>query len=154
MSDSLTAREVFKIDEDAIIWEDSRWLCAHCSPAPLVGWLMFYSQRHVQGPAHFNADERVNFGLAVGHIEEKMLEITGALRAYTVAFGESVPHLHAHLIPRYEGAAPGATDDKPFEGYVSRRTRAPLRPRPVLDRLASPWRSDCFHPHGAGIRHR
>ena len=120
MSDSLTAREVFKIDEEAIIWEDSRWLCAHCSPAPLVGWLMFYSQRHVQGPAHFNADEAANFGLAVGHIEKKQLELTGCLRMYTVAFGESVPHLHAHLIPRYEGSAPNAVDDedKPFEGYA------------------------------------
>ena len=81
---------------------------------------MFYSQRHVQGPAHFNADEAANFGLAVGHIEKKQLELTGCLRMYTVAFGESVPHLHAHLIPRYEGSAPNAVDDedKPFEGYA------------------------------------
>jgi diadenosine tetraphosphate (Ap4A) HIT family hydrolase len=116
--DSLTARKVFKVDEEAIIWEDSRWLVAHCSPAPLLGWLMFYSQRHVQGPAHFNPDESVNFGLALGHVERKLLEITGALRIYTVAFGESTPHLHAHLIPRYEGKAPGADDEKLFEGYA------------------------------------
>eukprot|EP01052_Picozoa_sp_SAG31_P074374 SAG31_NODE_33488_length_343_cov_0.840164_1_plen_51_part_10 len=51
MSDSPTAREVFKIEEESILWEYSRWLVCRCSPAPLVGWLMFYSQRHVQGPA-------------------------------------------------------------------------------------------------------
>lgn len=79
-----------------VIWEDSRWLCSHCDPAPLPGWyerpqrvppvprtrtrtpsfrassaaadtngaaahrLMFYSQRHVQGPAKFNSDEAAN----------------------------------------------------------------------------------------------
>ena len=100
------------------IWEDSRWLCAHCAPAPLPGWLMFYSQRHVQGPAKFNSDEAANFGLAVRHIEQKLEELTGALRIYTVAFGESTAHLHAHLIPRYAGLAPGASEDKLFEGYA------------------------------------
>lgn len=100
------------------IWEDSRWLCAHCDPAPLPGWLMFYSQRHVQGPAKFNSDEAANFGLAVRHIEQKLEELTGALRIYTVAFGESTAHLHAHLIPRYAGLAPGASADKLFEGYA------------------------------------
>ena len=79
---------------------------------------MFYSRRHVQGPAHFNADEAANFGLALRHVESKLLQITKALRIYTVAFGESTAHLHAHLIPRYEGPAPGAALDKPFEGYA------------------------------------
>eukprot|EP01043_Picozoa_sp_COSAG02_P042082 COSAG02_NODE_3546_length_6583_cov_2.799661_5_plen_222_part_00 len=121
------------------IWEDSRWLCAHCSPAPLPGWLMFYSQRHVQGPAKFNSDEAANFGLAVRHIEQKLEELTGALRIYTVAFGESTAHLHAHLIPRYDGLAPGASEDKLFEGYAfgiagKQRSDPPLTPR-----VRPPW---------------
>lgn len=64
------------------------------------------------------AAPRLQFGLAVRHIEQKLEEITGALRIYTVAFGESTAHLHAHLIPRYEGLAPGAAEDKLFEGYA------------------------------------
>ena len=28
-------------------------------------------------------------------------EVTGALRIYTAAIGESAPHFHAHLVPRY-----------------------------------------------------
>ena len=28
-------------------------------------------------------------------------EITGALRIYTVAMGESFPHFHGHMVPRY-----------------------------------------------------
>ena len=28
-------------------------------------------------------------------------DVTGALRIYTAALGESFPHLHAHLVPRY-----------------------------------------------------
>lgn len=35
------------------------------------------------------------------HVEKKLLEATGALRVYTILIGETGPHLHAHMIPRY-----------------------------------------------------
>ena len=70
-------------------------------PAPLPGWLMFHSQRHIHSPASMNAAERASFGPCIGHIMELLEQATGCERIYLTAFGESFPHLHAHLIPRY-----------------------------------------------------
>ena len=92
------------------IFENDLWLMRH-SPPPhvLPGWMMFHPQRHVQGPAHFTDDEAANFGLALRHVSKTLEEVTGALRIYTVAFGESFPHMHAHLVPRYVEMPDGAT---------------------------------------------
>ena len=70
-------------------------------PARLVGWLMFHSQRHLHSPASMTAAERASFGPTVGHVMEVLEQATGCERIYMTAFGESFPHLHAHLIPRY-----------------------------------------------------
>jgi diadenosine tetraphosphate (Ap4A) HIT family hydrolase len=63
---------------------------------------MFHTQRHVQGPAHFNDAEAATFGPVLRHVSRAVEQASGALRVYFVAFGESTPHMHAHLIPRYE----------------------------------------------------
>lgn len=79
-----------------------RRMVYHVDPAPLVGWLMFHSQRHLHSPASMSASERTSFGPTLGHVMELLQEATGCERIYLTAFGESFPHLHAHLIPRYE----------------------------------------------------
>jgi diadenosine tetraphosphate (Ap4A) HIT family hydrolase len=70
----------------------------------LPGHLLLHSQRHVHGPADFTDEEAGNFVFAVRHVERLLLEITQAERIYTVLIGETGPHLHAHLIPRYSDA--------------------------------------------------
>ncbi|MCY4111535.1 MAG: hypothetical protein OXF96_06300 [Chloroflexi bacterium] len=85
-----------------VIFANDLWFVRHTPPpAPLVGWMMLHPQRHVQGPAHFTDEETENFGPVLRHLTRTLEEVTGALRIYVVAFGESVPHMHAHLAPRY-----------------------------------------------------
>jgi diadenosine tetraphosphate (Ap4A) HIT family hydrolase len=85
-----------------VIWENDLWFVRHApSPAGLAGWTMLNSQRHVQGPAHFTDEEAASFGPVLRHVTRTLEEVTGALRIYVVAFGESTPHMHSHLIPRY-----------------------------------------------------
>jgi diadenosine tetraphosphate (Ap4A) HIT family hydrolase len=83
------------------IYEDDLW---HVRPAPsppgVPGWMMMITRRHVGGPAHFNDDEARAFGLALRHFERVLEQVTGALRVYTAAMGESSPHFHAHMVPR------------------------------------------------------
>ena len=62
---------------------------------------MLISQRHVGGPAHFDDRETASFGPTLRHLERVLERVTGALRIYTAALGESYPHLHAHMVPRY-----------------------------------------------------
>lgn len=65
------------------------------------GWTMLQTQRHVAGPAHFDDGEAASFGPTLRHLERVLEELTGALRIYTAAMGESFPHFHAHMVPRY-----------------------------------------------------
>ncbi|MCY3912025.1 MAG: HIT domain-containing protein [Chloroflexi bacterium] len=85
-----------------VIFANDLWFVRHTPPpAPLAGWMMLHPQRHVQGPAHFTDEETENFGPVLRHLTRTLEQVTGALRIYVVAFGESVPHMHAHLAPRY-----------------------------------------------------
>jgi diadenosine tetraphosphate (Ap4A) HIT family hydrolase len=70
--------------------------------------MMLISRRHVPGPAHFNDEEAESFGPSLRRFERVLEEVTGALRIYTAAMGESSPHFHAHMVPRYETMPKGA----------------------------------------------
>jgi diadenosine tetraphosphate (Ap4A) HIT family hydrolase len=83
------------------LYEDALW---HVRPAPappgVPGWMMMISRRHVPGPAHFDDAEARSFGFALRHFQRVLEQVTGALRVYTAAMGESSPHFHAHMVPR------------------------------------------------------
>lgn len=85
-----------------VIFENDLWLVRH-SPPPygVAGWMTLHSQRHVGGPAHFDDAEAASFSPTLRHLERTLENVTGALRIYTAAMGESFPHLHAHMVPRY-----------------------------------------------------
>src|SRR5690242_11643681 len=71
-------------------------------PSGVPGWMMMVARRHVPGPAQFDAREVGSFGPTWCHLQRVLLEVTGALRIYTAALGESSPHFHGHLIPRFQ----------------------------------------------------
>ena len=83
------------------IYEDELWHLRHDeAPSGVPGWLMLITRRHVGGPAHFNAPEASSFGPLLCRVSKALEEVSGALRVYTAALGESWPHFHAHLVPR------------------------------------------------------
>jgi len=91
------------------IWEDDLWHVRHLDPPHgLPGWMLLISKRHVAGPAHFSDEEARRFGPVLRHLEKTLEEVTGALRIYTAALGESWPHFHGHMVPRYETMPKGA----------------------------------------------
>lgn len=84
------------------LFENDLWHVRHTGePCGVAGWMMLISRRHVPGPAHFNDREAGNFGPALRHFQRVLEQTTGALRIYTAAMGESSPHFHAHMVPRY-----------------------------------------------------
>jgi len=85
----------------APIYEDGLWHVRHADPAGVPGWMMLITQRHVGGPAHFDDREAATLGPALRHFERVLEQVTGAVRIYTAAMGESHPHFHAHMVPRY-----------------------------------------------------
>lgn len=84
------------------LFENDLWHLRHIgAPHGVAGWMLLVSRRHVPGPAHFDDREAASFGPTLRHLQKVLLETTGALRIYMAAMGESSPHFHCHLVPRY-----------------------------------------------------
>lgn len=91
------------------LYEDDLWHVRPLdAPLPVPGWMLLLTKRHVGGPAHFDDAEARALGPALRHLERVLEEITGALRVYTAAMGESHPHFHAHMVPRLASMPKGA----------------------------------------------
>lgn len=110
------------------------WLLRHHpDPAPLAGWLLLDSCRHLDGPAAFSDPEAASWGPAVRHASTLVRQLTGCDRVYAIAFGEGAPHLHLHLIPRH------AADHRTSAWSVADHYRAVAsgeRPAAPADRVA------------------
>jgi diadenosine tetraphosphate (Ap4A) HIT family hydrolase len=92
-----------RVAPELVVAESTLWIVRHhLHPAPLPGWLLLVSRRHVQGAAGFHDREAVDFGQALRDVCDAVVRTTGALRAYAIAFGEGSPHLHVHVVPRRE----------------------------------------------------
>ena len=72
----------------------------HPAPAPLLGWLLLDSRRHLAGPIDFQPDEAASWGKAMQIGSGLVQRLTKCDRVYAIAFGEGAHHLHWHLIPR------------------------------------------------------
>ena len=84
-----------------VIWENDSWLVRHHSaPYPVVGWLLLQPKRHVQGIAYFSAREVQEYGAIAQEISISLQNTLNVSKVYTIAFGESVSHMHQHFIPR------------------------------------------------------
>lgn len=80
-----------------------RWIVRHHPlPSPLVGWSFLCSVRHVQGAADLDDAEAAELGPALRAASRAVRELTGCDRVYAIAFGQGAPHLHVHLIPRFD----------------------------------------------------
>lgn len=73
----------------------------HPDPAPLPGWLLLDSRRHLGGPIDFLPEEAAAWGSAVQEASRLVQSLSGSERVYAIGFGEGARHLHLHLIPRF-----------------------------------------------------
>lgn len=91
-------------EADLLIHRQGPWLLRHHPlPAPLPGWLLLDSRRHLGGPADFDPDEAAAFGPMLQRASALVRQLSGCDRVYAIAFGEGARHLHLHLIPRHAG---------------------------------------------------
>ncbi|MFO0555714.1 MAG: hypothetical protein U0271_45480 [Polyangiaceae bacterium] len=87
---------------DDIVFENDLWHVRHFgAPYGVPGWLMLVTKNHFAGPWAFDEATTADLGPMLKRLTQVMLDTTGALRIYTAWMGESWPHFHAHLVPRY-----------------------------------------------------
>ena len=80
-----------------------RWIVRHHPlPAPIVGWTFLCAVRHVQGAADLDDREAEGLGPALRSVSRAVRDLTGCDRVYAIAFGQGAPHLHVHLVPRFD----------------------------------------------------
>lgn len=111
------------------------------APSGVPGWMMMVARRHVAGPAQFDAREVSSFGPTWCHLQRVLLEVSGALRIYTAAMGESSPHFHGHLVPRFEQMPKDAKGWSVFDLERAAKAGEVVVDTAEVERLSSEFRS-------------
>ncbi|WP_308314902.1 HIT family protein [Bacillus sp. T33-2] len=66
-----------------------------------LGHLMIDLKRHVPTIGDMMMEEAQAFGMAMARVSKALMEVEKAEHIYSLVLGDSVPHLHMHLVPRY-----------------------------------------------------
>jgi len=66
-----------------------------------LGSLVIQTKRHTPSFAELTDAEAQAIGLLIARLSRALKACAGAERAYTVFFGEAVPHLHIYVTARY-----------------------------------------------------
>src|SRR5512136_2174176 len=72
--------------------------------AHYLGHMMVEPQRHVGEVGDLTDREAEALGLWTKRIGAALLRVLGMEHVYVFVIGDSVPHVHAHVIGRYPGA--------------------------------------------------
>ena len=73
-------------------------------PAPsLPGTCALFFDRHVVELHELDAAEAARFTKAVQRVSRALQQVSGAVKINYEVHGNTIPHLHMHLFPRYPG---------------------------------------------------
>ena len=122
-------------EAELLIHRQGPWVLRHHPlPAPLPGWLLLDSVRHLGGAADFEPAEAAAYGSMLQRASALVRQLSGCDRVYAIAFGEGARHLHVHLIPRH-GDDPASESWKVADLYRAMvdGQRPPADPESVAD---------------------
>ena len=77
----------------------------------IPGYIRVITQKHIKEFSDLDDNEAIEIMLVVKKIEKAMIEFLNPDKVNIAALGNMVPHLHIHIIPRYQNDPwwPGAT---------------------------------------------
>ncbi len=92
-----------------IIYENTLFRIVLVDEIP--GYIRVITQKHIKEFSELSDDEAVEIITAVKKTEKAMIEFLKPDKINIASLGNMVPHLHIHMIPRYENDPwwPGAT---------------------------------------------
>ncbi|MFN2469591.1 MAG: HIT family protein [Gaiellaceae bacterium] len=87
-------------------------------PRQLLGHVMVVPRRHAPGWADLADEEAAATGVAITQLARALRATLDLERVYSAAIGHRVPHLHVHVVPRYQGtpAELGWMESREWEG--------------------------------------
>lgn len=89
----------------ASIYEDDLVYVGHVhaleGPTAYRGYLMVEPKRHVPMLGDLTTQEAARLGVAVNRAAAALRATEDVEHIYSFVFGDSVPHLHVHIAPRY-----------------------------------------------------
>ena len=97
-----------KVDKSRIIYEDSTWIAIEDGYPVSKGHTLLIPKRHCKTYFDLNYLELVSVGVTIG-IVKMMLDTKYKPNGYNIgvncgeASGQTIPHCHIHIIPRYNG---------------------------------------------------
>lgn len=97
-----------EFDKDRVIYEDSTWVVVEDGYPVSKGHCLIIPKRHVEDYFSLNWMETQDLPKLLGVIKIK-LDCKYHPNGYNVGFncgkaaGQTVPHFHLHVIPRYDG---------------------------------------------------
>lgn len=84
------------------IYEDDYVYVGHIDGEKIyLGHIMIDLKRHVPTLGDMNMDEAKAFGIVMATVSKALMESEKAEHIYSLVSGNSVPHLHMHIVPRY-----------------------------------------------------
>jgi diadenosine tetraphosphate (Ap4A) HIT family hydrolase len=96
------------IDKENVLYQDESWVAIYDNYPVSKGHVLLIPKRHVKTYFELNYVELASIGLNINivkHILDKKYEPSG----YNIGIncgesaGQTVPHCHIHIIPRYDG---------------------------------------------------
>jgi diadenosine tetraphosphate (Ap4A) HIT family hydrolase len=109
--------------DGGILYEDDLVYAGHVQGRTTAyrGWLTVEPKRHAPGLGDLTDDEACALGRLVNRLAGVLKHVTNAEHVYAFVFGDGVPHLHVHLVPRYPNT--------PHEYWGARLGEWPEAPR-------------------------
>lgn len=92
---------------DVIAELESVWITA-ATTAPLPGYVCAVAKRHVREPYELPPEQRLLFWTEAMGVAEAVARTLQPKKMNYEIHGNTIPHLHMHLFPRFDG--------DPFEG--------------------------------------
>lgn len=97
------------------------WVTA-ATEAPLPGYVCVVAKQHVVEPFELDLDDGHAFWDALMAVSRALRAATAARKINYEIHGNTLPHLHAHLFPRFEG---DPFEGRPIEGAATSFRRDP-----------------------------
>jgi histidine triad (HIT) family protein len=111
--------------EGGVLYEDDLVYAGHVHTAShkvaYAGWLVVEPKRHVPGLGDLTDEEAAALGVLVNRLARVLKMAASADHVYAFVYGDAVPHLHVHVVPRYR--------DTPREYWGPRLNHWPDAPR-------------------------